>query len=183
MANIGRVYQDSYKGRDGKEVKFIQLDLRTISTRKKFTISVNKLKYVDGIQKSENIIQGKEDHPDFHIWANFSNRGESLKSVIVGSVKNMVSQSGLAYKSAKIFDPFLSRYNLYFSLFSVSEEEKKENPNLLYNVVASPYQANTTNSQGSQETQANPSYASETTQTHTTQTGAVVDVDEETIPF
>jgi len=88
MANIGSVYHSSYLV-DKKEVKFIQLDIRTISLRKKFTISVNKLKYKDGVLKQENIIEGTHDHADYHIWANFSNRGESLKSVIVGSIKNM----------------------------------------------------------------------------------------------
>jgi hypothetical protein len=115
MATIGRVYKSSY-AKDGKVYPLIQLDIRTISLRKTFTISVNKLKYPSG-NINETPVQGKEDHADYHIWANFSNRGESLPSVIVGSVKNAVSENGLHYKNGKIFDPFLSRDNVYFALF------------------------------------------------------------------
>jgi len=181
MANIGTVYKDSYI-KDGKDIPLIKLDIRTITQRKKFTISVNKHKYVDGVLKKENIIQGKEEHPDYHIWANFSNRGESIPSVIVGSVKNAVSQHGLAYKSAKIFDPFISRYSIYFTMFEASVEDKEKNKDLLYNVVASPYQPNATSNNS--EPQAYPSYDTQQSnqQSYTTSNGNSVPVEEQNIP-
>jgi len=187
MANIGRVYMDSYI-KDKKEVSFIQLDIRTITERKKFVISINKLKYLDGIRKQSNIIQGTEDHPDYHIWANFSNRGESVPSVIVGSIRDMVSSGGKEYKSAKMFDPFLSKHSIYFSLFSVNDEEKKKNPEMLYNVVASPYRASeNSNNGGYNAQQAEADYtntSNEPQQTYAKADGSKIPIDEtHEIPF
>jgi len=148
MAQIGRVYSDSYT-KDRKKYPLIILDIRTITTRKKFTIAVNKMKYPDGVV-NENITQGKEDYPDYNIWYNTSARGESLPSVIVGSVRNSVSENGLAYKKARIFDPFLSKHSIYFTLFSV-DDDKKIDANHLYNVVAEPYRnMNNTSNQTNQ---------------------------------
>lgn len=136
MANIGFVCRDSYT--QGKEViPTISIEFRTITTRKKFTIAVNKLKYPDG-KINSTPLPDKIDHPDYHIWANLSNRGESLPSVIVGNIKNEVSEKGVKYKKGKIFDPFISRENIYFTLFEV-EEGKKINKDHIYNVVAEPY--------------------------------------------
>lgn len=137
MANIGRVYQDSYVNKAGVKTSMITMDIRTLSFRKKFTIAVNKLKYPDGVVNA-NIVQGKEDHPDYHIWYNMSNRGESIPSEIVGNVRNAVSDNGLAYKRATLFDPFLSKENIYFTLFAV-DQEKKIDKDHLYNVVCQPY--------------------------------------------
>lgn len=166
MANIGRVYTESYTNSKKEEVKIITLDIRTITFRKKFSISVNKNKYPDGVV-NKNIAQGKENHPDYHIWYNVSNRGESLPSVIVGNVSNAVSENGLAYKKGKIFDPFLSRYNIYFTLFSV-DADKKIDKDHLYNVVAEAYKKPTTNYYDGAN--AMPAYQSESNAPHTYET-------------
>lgn len=147
MAQIGRVYKDSFE-RDGKKHPLLILDIRTITQRKKFTISVNIMKYPNGVVGS-TAAQGKEDHPDYNIWYNTSGKGESLPSVIVGSIKNAVSERGLAYKRARIFDPFISAHSIYFTLFSVADE-KKIDKNHLYNVVAEPYRNMNTNQNTSQ---------------------------------
>ena len=173
MAQIGRVYKDSYV-KNGKEFPLLVLDIRTISIRKKFTISVNKNKYENG-DVTSIAVQGKEEHPDYHIWYNFSNRGESIPSVIVGNIKNAISDGGLAYKRAKIFDPFLSKENIYFTLFSV-DADKKIDKNHLYNVVAEPYRKITTGSHDYTQ-EAHPSYSKNDTSTASEST-----TDEE-IPF
>ena len=152
MAQIGRVYKDSYK-KDGKEFPLLILDIRTITTRKKFTIAVNKFKYPSGAVNGV-VTQGKEDYPDYNIWYNTSSKGESLPSVIVGSIKNAVSENGLAYKRARIFDPFVSKYSIYFTLFAV-DADKKIDANHLYNVVAEPYR--NMNTQDTNQT-AHPTY-------------------------
>jgi hypothetical protein len=128
---IGRVYRDSFE-KGGKEYQTLVLDIRTISVRKKFTIAVNKHKYKDG---DVNAVPeaGREHEPDYHIWHNFSARGESIPSVIVGGIRNMTGQGG-AYKRATLFDPFLSPYETGFFLF-----EAKEGGDVLYNVVAEPF--------------------------------------------
>lgn len=137
MARIGRVYKSSYVNRDKETVQTILLDIRTISAKHTFTISVNKVKYPDGAINA-NIAAGKEEHPDYHIWANLAKRGESGWSEIVGNVRNAVSEGGVAYKRAVLFDPFISKENIYFTLFSV-EKEKKVDENHLYDVIAQPY--------------------------------------------
>lgn len=186
MAQIGRVYKDSYK-KEGQIYPMLTLDIRTITVRKKFTISVNKNKYLDG--RVDSIpVQGKEEHPDYHIWTNLSNRGESLPSVIVGNIKNAVSEGGLSYKRAKIFDPFVSKENIYFTLFAV-DAEKKIDENHLYNVVAEPYKKMVTND-NTQQQQAQPEYDNSTpsAQTYAKSDGSSIpmttepiDVDEDEI--
>lgn len=178
MAQIGRVYKDSYT-KNGKVYPLLTLDIRTITVRKKFTISVNKNKYPDGKVTSQPV-QSKEDCPDYHIWTNLSNRGESLPSVIVGNIKNAVSENGLAYKRAKIFDPFVSKENIYFTLFSV-DEDKKIDTDHLYNAVAEPYRKMNTNSQ-QHEQQAQPSYDNSEANTYDNSTQSV-DEDGDGIPF
>lgn len=143
MATIGRVYRDTYYNKKTeKNEETIILDIRTITTRKQLTISVNRLKYPEG-KVNQNISPGKEDHPDYHIWANFSNRGESLPSVIVGNMKNYTSEDGRTqFKRGKIFDPFVSTTaNITFTLFATAPE-KKINENHLYDVVAEAYNPN-----------------------------------------
>jgi len=186
MAQIGRVYKDSYiKG--GNVIPLITLDIRTITVRKKFTISVNKIKFPEGktVAQGGVPVQGKEDHPDYHIWTNLSNRGESLPSVIVGNIKDAVSENGLAYKRAKIFDPFVQKEAIYFTLFSV-DADKKLDENHLYNVVAEPYRK-MQNQDMQNSAPAQASYAQqETQQSYTKQDGSqipVVEVDEDEIPF
>lgn len=152
MANIGIVYKDSYT-KENKIYPLIVLDIRTVSIKKEFTILINKHKYIDG--KIDGVVaQGKENHPDYHIWCNLAKRGESGRSEIVGSVRDAVSDNGLKYKRAQIFDPFISKENIYFTLFSV-DADKKKNANHLYNVVAQPYrQINS----AQQSEQAQPNY-------------------------
>jgi len=186
MAQIGRVYKDSYvKG--GNVIPLITLDIRTITVRKKFTISVNKMKFPEGktVAQGGVPVQGKEEHPDYHIWTNLSNRGESLPSVIVGNIKDAVSENGLAYKRAKIFDPFVQKEAIYFTLFAV-DDDKKIDENHLYNVVAEPYRK-MNNAQTQENAPAQASYTSEAPQqTYTKQDGSsipVVEVDEDEIPF
>lgn len=130
--NIGRVFNETYKNREGKEVVNRVLDLRTLAGRKKFSISINKNKY-DGTKVKEEM----EDKPDFHIWYNFSNRGESLPSEIVGSIKNAVSDGGVAYKKGNITDPSFDGGVLWFAMFEV-EKEKKLTDNHTHNVSWSP---------------------------------------------
>ena len=188
MANIGRVYKDSYT-KGGQVYPLITLDIRTLTQRKKMTISVNKVKFPDG-KVGGPIAQGKEEHPDYHVWANFSNRGESTPSVIVGNIKDAVSEGGLAYKRGNIFDPFVQKESIYFTLFAVNDEEKIDE-NHLYNVVAQPYRKmnNDSNNNG----YATPAYDAGTTQnkTYDTRNDTVervpntepIQVDEDEIPF
>jgi len=179
MANIGRVYSSSYVNKNKEVVKTIMLDIRTISAKHNFSISVNKLKYPDGVING-NIVSGKEEHPDYHIWANLAKRGESGWSEIVGNVRNAVSDAGLAYKRGVLFDPFISKENIYFTLFSV-EDDKKMDEFHLYNVVAQPYRQSNHSAQ--------PSYG-EPHQTYAKQDGSIIpitteaiDYDPEEIPF
>ncbi len=186
MAQIGRVYKDSYT-KGGNVFPLITLDIRTITVRKKFTISVNKLKFPEGktVAQGGVAIAGKEEHPDYHIWTNLSNRGESLPSVIVGNIKDAVSENGLAYKRAKIFDPFIQKESIYFTLFAV-DDEKKLDENHLYNVVAEPYRK-IDNNTAQNNSPAPANYANETPQqSYTKQDGSqipVIEVDEDEIPF
>jgi uncharacterized protein (DUF736 family) len=184
MANIGTVYKSSYK--KGTEVfPTIILDIRTITLRKQFTIAVNKLKFPEG-KIDTPVAVGKEDHPDYHIWTNLSNRGESLPSVIVGNIKNAVSENGVKYKRCKIFDPFISKENIYFTLFSV-DAEKRIDENHLYNVVAEPYRRMTQNSGGNDYSQnVQPSYGEEQYSSDNTGVNAPVhheEINEDEIPF
>jgi len=184
MAKIGIVERGSYKDRDGKVVPLVNMDIRTLSIRKKFTISVNKLKYPDGVVNG-NIAQGKEEHPDYHIWTSLANRGESGWSEMVGSVRDAVSDNGLKYKRAVLFDPFIQKENIYFTLFSV-DEDKKRDANHLYNVVAQPYRR-MDNTQ-SHEQQAQPSYEPQASYakadgTKIPMTTESIEADSDEIPF
>lgn len=187
MAQIGTVYKSSYK--KGTEVfPTIILDIRTITFRKQFTLAVNKLKFPEG-KINTPIAQGKEDHPDYHIWTNLSNRGESLPSVIVGNAKNMVSDGGLQYKKCKIFDPFVSKENIYFTLFAV-DKDKRIDENHLYNVVAEPYRRMPQTDNGGYSQNAQPSYGEEQYENANTGVNAPIvredipsDINEDEIPF
>lgn len=164
MANIGKVYRDSYE-KDGKQVPLIMLDIRTISIRKKFTIAVNRLKWESGVVGKGALAAGKEEHPDYHIWYNMSNRGESIPSEIVGNIKDMISENGVKYKKGNIFDPFIQKEAIYFTLFPI-DEDKKRDKNQLYNVVAQPYRKmNNNNNYQQQAAQPNYKQQSNTTQT------------------
>lgn len=133
MAIVGRVYRDSFE-KDNKKVQTLVMDIRTLSVRKKFTISVNKYKYADG--NVEGVPHsGHELEPDYHVWYNFSARGESIPSTIVGNIRNMVGNNG-PYKSALLFDPFISPYEIRFALFP-----PKGDGDVLYHVVAEPFRS------------------------------------------
>lgn len=181
MANIGRVYKDSYVNKTTKAVvNTIMLDIRTFSAKHTFSISVNKLKYPDGIINA-NIVAGKEDHPDYHIWANLAKRGESGWSEIVGNIRNAVSEQGLAYKRAALFDPFLSKENIYFTLFSV-DTDKKVDENHLYNVVAQPYRNMSNAGDAHSSPSAQPNYG-EPQQAYAKQDGVQIPIYEQHIPI
>lgn len=129
---IGRVYRDSFES-GGKTIPTLVMDVRTVSVRKKFTIAVNKLKFPSG-KVDGAFADGMEAEADWIIWGNFSGRGESLPSVIVGELRREVSHGGLEYKKGFLFDPFLSPYEIGFALF-----EDKGETDMLYSIVAEPY--------------------------------------------
>lgn len=133
--NIGRVLKAVYLNSEKKEVPFILMDIRTITVKKEFTVAVNKLKYSDGKISKESLIEGKESLSDYCVWYNTAKRGESLPSSVVGGINNVTSKDGVEYKTGFIFDLFVQKEPIVFSLFAVKEEEK-QNENHLYNVVA-----------------------------------------------
>ena len=154
--DIGKVYKTQFKHKvSGDMIDTIIMDIRTITVMKSFTISVNVLKFPSG-KIGSPIAQGKEDHPDYHIWANFSKRGESLPSQMVGNLYNKRSSEGVNYKKGHIFDPFVSPNKIYFALFAV-KEDRKLNDGHIFNVVAEPYSPPTQTSQY-QNTAAVPNY-------------------------
>ena len=179
MAKIGKVYRSSYD-KDGKQVPTIIMEIRTLTLKKEFTIAVNKNKWASGIVGTGEAVQGKEDYPDYHIWAFLGKRGEAI-SEIVGSVKDAISENSLKYKRANIFDPFIQKEAIYFTLFAV-DEDKKIDKNHLYNVVAQPYRANASNHQ--QQT-ATPNYNNQQLQyQNSDDTQNIPDIDNnEEIPF
>jgi hypothetical protein len=86
---IGRVYEEDVNVK-GQLQKYIKLDIRTITQRKKLTITPNTSK------------ASGEDY-DYFVWHNPSSRGESVMSDIVGGIfeKDGVMTNGM------IFDPFV----------------------------------------------------------------------------
>lgn len=135
---IGKVYKSQYKHKlSGEMIDTIIMDIRTLTLMKTFTVSVNILKFPSG-KIGSPIANGNEDEPDYHIWANFSKRGESLKSVIVGELNNKRSEDGVRYKKGYIFDPFASPNKIYIAWFEV-KGDRKINDEHIFNVVAIPY--------------------------------------------
>jgi len=178
MAKMGRVYKSSYTDKEKVVVNTIMMDFRTISAKHTFSISVNKMKYPDGVV-NKNITAGKEEHPDYHIWANLAKRGESGWSEIVGNLRNAVSEQGLAYKRGSLFDPFISKENIYLTLFSV-DDEKKVDENHIYNVVAQPYRNMGSEPSNNHSQSAQPNY--EPNSTYAKADGSSVPVYEENLP-
>jgi single-stranded DNA-binding protein len=82
-----------------------------------------------------------------------------MPSEIVGSIKDAVKvETGLKYKKGNIFDPFIQKEAIYFTLFNI-DEDKKTDKNQLYNVVAQPYRKINNNNQGYNNNQAaQPTY-------------------------
>jgi hypothetical protein len=181
MANIGRVYKSGYTNKDKVFIPTIMIDFRTISAKHTFSISVNKLKYPDG-KIDGAIVTGKEEHPDYHVWANLAKRGESGWSEIVGNLRNAISEGGLEYKRGVLFDPFLSKENIYFTLFSV-DSEKKVDENHLYNVIAQPYRNMSNNDNSQNNHTAQPSYEQQSTYAKADGSKVPITVDEDEIPF
>lgn len=134
MAKIGRVYKGTYK-KDNVEYPTLTLEIRTITIKKDFTISVNKYKWESGRVGEGSPVQGKENSPDYHIWGNLNKRGESNPSEIVGGITDKIGQSGNKYKNASICDPFVQKEPIFFNLFSI-DEAKKSDKNQLYTAVA-----------------------------------------------
>ncbi len=183
MANIGKVYRDSYE-KDGKQIPTIVMSIRTITFKKEFTIAVNKMKWESGVVGQGVAVQGKENHPDYHLWASLGKRGEAI-SDIVGSIKDMVSDNGLKYKKGNIFDPFIQKEAIYFTLFPI-DEERKTDKNELYKVVAQPYRKTQTYNNTSQEP-PQPNYAQQqipqTQQPRNSEDEPQIDTDNDEIPF
>lgn len=153
---IGKVYKSQYKHKtSGDMIDTIIMDIRTITLMKTFTISVNVLKFPSG-KIGSPIAAGKEDHPDYHIWANFSKRGESLPSVMVGNLYNKKSEDRVNYKKGHIFDPFVSPNKIYLALFEVKDDRKVNNEHI-FNVIAEPYRPNN-QAASYQNTAAVPNY-------------------------
>lgn len=152
--NIGRVLEEEYQDKkDGKTKKNKVLDLRTLDTRKRFTISLNKNKYPDG----KTIATGQETKADFHIWYNFSNRGESLPSEIVGGFKKEKSKEGLNYLRGYIYDPSFAGGILWISAFEV-DDTKKTQSNHTHNIAWSPPRRRDDGNYGQSQQVAQPNY-------------------------
>ena len=152
--NIGRVLEESYTGKDGKEQKSKVLDLRTLTIRKRFNVSLNKNKYPDG----KTVAVGQEEKADFHIWYNFANKGESGMSEIVGGFKRAVSEGGLSYLRGYIYDPSFAGGILWISAFA-TDDTKPHLPNHTHNIVWSPPKKREYAPNGNyQEQRAEPSY-------------------------
>lgn len=154
--NIGRVYNETYKDKDGKDVLNRVMDIRTLDMRKRFTISINKNKY-DG----KKVKVGMEDKPDFHIWYNFSNKGESLPSEIVGSIKKAVSDKGTQYLKGYIQDPGFANGTLWVAIFEC-DDDKKIAHNHTHNVSWTPPKSNRSQNNHYQQS-AQPNYYENTT--------------------
>lgn len=152
--NIGRVLEERYTDKEGKEQKSKVLDLRTLTVRKRFNISLNKNKYPDG----KAVAAGQEEKADFHIWYNFANRGESGMSEIVGGFKRTTSEGGLEYLRGYIYDPSFERGILWISAFAVDKSRPYEE-NHTHNIVWSPPKRREFAPNGGyQEQRAEPNY-------------------------
>jgi len=132
MTIMGRVLKGFYE-KEGKKYPQLVLDIRTITVKKKFTLDLNKMKYPTG--KLDEIKKGCEKLPDYSIWYNINNRGEGLPKVCMGHINNMKSKEGKDYKQGFIYDPFVQKEPIYFTLHSVDEDRKSEE-NHLYNVLS-----------------------------------------------
>lgn len=177
--NIGRVLEEEYTGKDGTKQKSKVLDLRTLTLRKRFNVSLNKNKYPDG----KTVAAGQEEKADFHIWCNFANKGESGMSEIVGGFKKAVSESGLNYLRGFIYDPSFAGGILWISAFS-TDDKKPHLPNHTHNIVWSPpkkkeYVPNG----GNQEQRAEPAYYQNEMPVYEENVHATYAPEDEEIPF
>lgn len=151
--NIGRVLEEEYTAKDGTKQKSKVLDLRTLTLRKRFNVSLNKNKYPDG----KTVAAGQEEKADFHIWHNFANRGESGMSEIVGGFKKAVSENGLNYLQGYIYDPSFEGGILWISAFAV-DKQKQPDAQHTHNIVWSPKKKEYTQNGYHQDQRAEPSY-------------------------
>lgn len=151
--NIGRVLEEEYVDKEGLKQRSKVLDLRTLTIRKRFNVSLNKNKYPDG----KTVAAGQEEKADFHIWYNFANRGESGMSEIVGGFKRAVSEGGLNYLRGYIYDPSFAGGILWVSAFAV-DKNKPHQDGHTHNIVWSPPRKKEYTPNGYQEQRAEPNY-------------------------
>lgn len=177
--NIGRVLEEEYVDNNGVKQKSKVLDLRTLTLRKRFNVSLNKNKYPDG----KTVAEGQEEKADFHIWYNFANKGEKGMSEIVGGFKKAVSEGGLNYLRGFIYDPSFVGGILWISAFA-TDDTKPHAPNHTHNIVWSPpkkkeYVPNA----NYQEQRAEPAYYQDGIPTYVENIPAVYDPEDDEIPF
>jgi hypothetical protein len=177
--NIGRVLEEEYTDKEGKKQRGKVLDLRTLTLRKRFNVSLNKNKYPDG----KTVAAGQEEKADFHIWYNFANKGESGMSEIVGGFKKAVSEKGLNYLRGFIYDPSFAGGILWISAFTV-DKEKPHADGHTHNIVWSPLKKKEFVPNGEyQEQRAEPAYYHDGIPTYVENIPAVYEVEDEEIPF
>lgn len=127
---IGRVIKEKVECA-GVTYTELVMDIRTITTRKKFNINLNKIKYPDGDIKKPK--EGYEDFPDYLLWYNINGKGEALPQEHVGNISNAISKDGKEYKKGFFYDPFISTQPIYFSIHPVEKETVEGH---IFNVVA-----------------------------------------------
>jgi len=125
--NIGKVFNDSYETK-GLKIPILTLDIRTVSFKRKFTISVNRYKWQSGAIGQGIPFSGEENSPDYHIWYNIANRSEAMPSEIVGSIDRKDS------KNCVILDPFSANGCIKFKLIPTTKENRL-NKEHIYNAV------------------------------------------------
>lgn len=126
---IGRSLKAENKwiDRNGNEKSSDVLDIRTSMFRKKYAVSVNIKKHKDGEVKPNQVLAEDLNKPDWHIWWNPSNKGESLPSEIIGSLRlKKKEETGLIYQSGMLNDPTFDNGVIWFSVFLVDDENKKQ---------------------------------------------------------
>ncbi len=160
--NIGRLLkgENKWTSQDGTPQESDVLDIRTTTFRKRYTLSVNIKKHSSGKVIPSQVKEEDKDKPDWHIWWNPSNRGESLPSEIVGSLKLSKSEKGLIYQRGSIQDPTFDGGVMWISVFVLTEDDKKTQLNHHGNIVLSAPRKQQNNNQNgySQQEMAQPTY-------------------------
>lgn len=128
---IGKVHKDSFD-KNGQTHQVIRLDLRTIMFRKKMTIAINRDKWPDGDPGRQAPQKSKDGEPDYHLWANFSGRGESMPSQVVGRMDNVYDQDGKQWKYGEVYDPSFGPEGLKFRLDAIPKEAKVDKDDLYF---------------------------------------------------
>ena len=163
--NIGRLLkaENKWTDRQGNEKSSDVLDIRTSNFRKRYTVSVNIKKHKTGVVKPSEVNHENLNKPDWHIWWNPSNKGESLPSEIVGSLKlKKKEETGLVYQSGQINDPSFDNGVMWISVFIVDDKNKKTKENHHGNIAWSPPQRQTmSQNQNYNQPMAQPTYEME----------------------